>query len=298
MTESKKITRTLVDVETGELIIELHEGDSLKITSVEQKKAIQKSIEIKELNEETKQWNNELGGFVFVLFKYSDSLLDQHSEITPEDITKLFYLATYVDYNGYLILNEKQMTRRDLMLKLNVSRIQFDLFFNKMINLNILTFEEKFIKISKNYFNKGELDKEIKTYYNYTRLYIKTIKYLYDNVPKRSQGQLGNYFKLIPYIHRQQNVLCWNPDSIKEEINLIKLKDVKQIIGYHKNTVKPFIDKLLNTRLENGEAILGFFITKSDFWESTVIVNPRVFYGGNFNLKEGKYGVVKWFKVE
>lgn len=294
-----KIIRKLVDVETGELIIELHEGDNLKITSEEQRKAIQKSFEIKELNEEIRDWNNELGGFVFVLFKYCDLILNQYSEITPEDITKLFYLATYVDYNGYLIFNEKQMKRKDLMLKLDVSRIQFDLFFNKMLKLGILIYKDKLIKVNKNYFSKGEIDKEIKAHYNYTRLYIKTIRYLYDNVSKRNKGQLGIYFKLIPYIHRQQNVLCWNPDSNKkEEIDLIKLKDVKEIVGYHKNSVKPFIDKLLKTRLENGEAILGFFVTKSDFWESTVIINPRVFYGGNFDIKNGRYEIVKWFKTQ
>jgi hypothetical protein len=293
--EKKEVVKKLVDLDTGELI-EIYEGDKLKVTRVQQKDAIKKSFETKETNKDMEEWNNELGGFVFVLFKYANKLIEQHEDISSDDITKLFYLATYVDYDGYLVYNESFMTRNDMRILLKLTRKPFDMFFNKMKKLGIfLANKNTNIKINKDYFAKGEIDKEIKQNYDYTRVYIKSIRYLFENVPQRKQKQLGNYFKLIPYIHRQSNVLSLNPESNFSDIQYMKLKDLKEILGYHRNSVKSFINKLLETRLDNDEAILGFFITKADFWESVVIINPKVCYGGNFSLEGGKNAVIKWF---
>lgn len=294
--KEKEIVRRLVDPDTGEYI-DLYEGD--KIVRSNQQEAIKKTIQTKKLNEEIKDWNEELGGFVFVLFKYCDKLLNSHTDITPEDITKLFYLATYVDYKGNLIFDDKSMTRQNLQEVLKINRSNFDLFFNKMKKNNIFIQPDKnTIKINKEYFTKGEIEKEIQQYYDYTRVYIKSIRYLFENVPQRKHKQLGTYFKLIPYIHRQQNVLCWNPSDNINDIQLMTLSDLKDILGYNRKSVKPFIDSLLETRLDNGEAIVGFFVTNSDFWKSTVVVNPKVFYGGNFNIDGGISAFSQYFKVK
>lgn len=295
MFEEKEVVRKLVDIDTGELI-EIYDCDKLKIIRGEQKEAIEKSIHTKKLNEELEEWNKELGGFVFVLFKYCNMILQQHKDITPEDITKLFYLATYVDYQGHLVYNNSFMSRSTMQELLSMSREKFTNYFNKMKKSNIFVQDNnKNIKINKEYFAKGEIDKEIKQYYDYTRVYIKTIRYLFEHVPQRKHKQLGNYFKIIPYIHRQQNVLCWNPDSNRNDLRLMHVKDLKDILGYHRNGVRGFIKELLATRLENGEAILGFFRTEYDEGKSYIIINPKVFFGGNFNLEEGKNTITKWF---
>lgn len=295
--KEKEIIKRLVDPDTGEYI-DIYEGDKLKIVRNNQQEAINKSIQTRKLNDETKEWNEELGGFVFVLFKYCDKLLNTQSDITPEDITKLFYLATYVDYRGNLILDGNSMTRQDMQQILKINRSNFDIFFNKMKKDNIfIQPDKKTIKINKEYFTKGEIDKEIQQYYDYTRVYIKTIRYLFENVAQRKHKQLGTYFKLIPYIHRQQNVLCWNPSDNVCDIQPMILSDLKDILGYNRKSVKPFIDSLLETRLDNGEAIIGFFVTNSDFWKSTIVVNPKVFYGGNFNVDGGINTFSQYFKV-
>lgn len=294
--KDKKIVKTLVDTETGEYL-ELHEGDSLKIISQKQDEAIEASKKTKKLNKDMDKWNKSLGGFVFVLFKYCDDVMKQQKEITSEDITKLFYLATYVDYEGYLIYEDGYMSRNEMNEVLGIHISAFDLFFNKMKSLGILIQDKnKNIKINKEYFSKGEIEKEIKQYYAYTRVYIKTIRFLFKNVPKRQHKQLGNYFKIIPYIHRQQNVLCWNPDSMRDDLNLMHVKDLKTILGYTTDKgVKGFIKELLSVRLDNGEAILGFFRTEYDEGKSYIIVNPKVFFGGRFESEESKNAIMKWF---
>jgi hypothetical protein len=52
---------------------------------------------------------------------------------------------------------------------------------------------------------------------------------------------------------------------------------------------------MLKIRLDNDEAILGFWRTDYDEGFSKVIINPKVFYGGNFKLKDGRNEIMKWF---
>jgi hypothetical protein len=245
-----------------------------------------------------KDWNNELGGFVFVLFKYCDEIFKDTPDLTPDDITKLFYLATFVDYEGYLVYNDSYLKRKDMNNLLEINRNNFDTFFNKMKKLKIFILDEnKCIKINKGFFYKGELKKTIQQNYDYTRVYINTVRYLFEHVPKANHKQLGTYFKLIPYIHRQQNTLCWNPECDVSEINLMHVRDLQDILGYHRNSVRGFINSLLSIRLDNNEAILGFFRTEYDEGKSYIIVNPKVFYGGNFRLEDSKNSIIKLFKI-
>ena len=290
-----KVVKILADVNTGETI-EIHEGDSIKIISERQRNAIQKSIKNKELNENMKDWNKELGGFVFILFQYGDVIFSQSPELIQEDITKLFYLSTFVDYEGNLIYNDNLIKRKGMQKLINISREKFSIYFKKLINLGIILEENKFIKVNKDYFYKGEIENSIKSNYNYTRLYINSIRYLYENVSVRKHKQLGSYFKMIPYIHRQQNTLCFNPDSHINNIDLMNVIELKEILGYHKNSIIRFMDDLTSIKLDNEESILAYISHDKDKGKSYIIINPRVFYGGNFGIPEGVSSILKWFK--
>lgn len=292
--EDKKIFKTFVDTDTGELM-EIYEGDKLRIIRKEQEEAIKKSLHTKELNKELEEWNNELGGFVFILFKYGDILLKEYPDISPEDISKLFYLATYVDYEGFLVYDNSYLTRKEMNELLKIHINNFDVFFNKMKKLNIFILDKNRVKINKEFFYKGEIDKEIKEYYDYTRMYLNSIRYLFENVSQRKHKQLGNYFKLIPYIHRQINVLCWNPDSNPEDIKLMRAKELQDILGIHRNTIRNFINEMVSVKLNNGESIIAFIKNDPNDKNLPIIINPKVCYGGNFDLEKGKQDILKWF---
>lgn len=295
--QDKKSVKYIINND-GEILSEIYENDKIIIQRESQKEAIEKAKKTKNLNKEMEGINKELGGFVFALFKYSNDLLKDCPELTPEDITKLFYLATFVDYEGYLIYENQYIKRKKVQELLRMSNHAFITFINKVKKLKIILEDDnRNIKIVKDYFSKGELDNEIKQYYDYTRIYIKTIRYLFENVSIRKHKQLGNYFKMIPYIHRQQNLLCWNPSSNCDSITLMHVKELKNILGYHKNGVRGFIKELLSTKLENGHSIVGFFRTEYDEGKSYIIVNPDVFYGGNFDIKDGRSSIIKWFYI-
>lgn len=294
--DDKKVIKQLVDIETGELI-EIKDGDRLKIITQKQADVIQKSYKNKELNKDMKLWNKELGGFIFVLFKYSNEIFKHCEEITQSDIAKLFYIATFVDYDGCLIYNNNYVKRKNLQQILEINRKHFDTFFNKMVDAEIITYDKNNnIMINKEYFARGNISNEVVEYINHTRLYIRSIQYLYKHVPKAQHNQIGNYFRLIPYIHRQRNILCNNPDSMPEDAEPLTVYDLQQILGCHRHTARKFITDMLKVRLENDEAIIGFWRTDYDEGYSKIIVNPKVFYGGNFNIKGGRQEIIRWFE--
>jgi len=226
------------------------------------------------------KWNDENGGFIFSLFRYNNCLYN-NIDILQEDIFKLFYISTYLNYDNYLTINRKDM--KDL---LSMSRERFDKFFNKMINLNILTKEGKLLKLNNLYLSKGALDKKIKQYNDFTRIYINSIKFLYENNNIRKHSQIGAFIKLIPYIHRESNILCFNQTDDIFEINKILTKDVLNILDYHRSSIKRTFNDIV---FINNEPIVKFT-------DIGIIINPRVYYGGNFDIEGGVSGILKWFK--
>jgi len=229
------------------------------------------------------KWNDKNGGFIFSLFRYNKCLFNDIN-ILQEDIFKLFYISTYLKYDNYLTINRKDM--RDL---LGMSRERFDKFFNKMINLHILIKEDKLLKINNLFLSKGALEKKIKQYNDFTRVYIDSIRFLYENNHIRKHSQIGALFKLIPYMHRENNILCFNQIDDISEINIILTKDIIDILCYHRSSSikRTFSD----IEFINNEPI----IKVSDVG---IIINPRVFYGGNFDIKDGVSGILKWFKTK
>lgn len=299
-----EVQKRLVDFDTGQ-VYEIKEGDIFSILSKEQRQIIKKKYEKMDVNENMRGYNKELGGFIFLLFKYSDLLLERYDEIDPQDITKLFYLATYVNYEGYLMYDNtnKVMSKKSLMNKIGVTRSKFDTFFKKMVDLGILTYKNKKIRVNNELFFKGSMDEVIKSRKDYTRMYIDSIRYLYNNVHKKSHKRLGNYFKIIPYIHRQENVLCWNPDSHVSNMKTMVLRDLKNILNYEYSSAKEFIRKLFDLKLKEGNHIMGFFHRSINFWDSIIIINPKVVYGGDFmgnkdmSFEENKQRLLKYFEI-
>lgn len=284
---------TYINKKTGN-IIELKQGERLIVVGKKQDEAIQKNKDTIELNNNMILWNNQLGGFVFILFKYNNGIIND--DIKQNDLVRLFYLATFVDYNGYIIYKNSKVKRKDLKQVLKIHRNKVAKFYIKMINYGILFLdEEENIKISDKLFIKGKIDNGYKKLFDYTRIYVNSIRFLYENVSENMHKSLGNYFKMIPYIHRQQNVLCYNPDSPIENIKLMKIGELKQILNYTYRGVSKLIRSLLKVKLKDGSSIIGFFRTDIDESKSYIIINPKVFYGGNFNLPEGSTGILKWF---
>lgn len=228
------------------------------------------------------KWSEENGGFIFVKFLYNNKLFD-NIDLTKSDIFKLFYLASFMDYEGYLVYEDTYMKRKDLYLILNKARKNSDLFYNKMKDLGILIQDKyKNTKVNELYFNKGNINKSIKQYNDFTRIYLNIIRFLYKNNDIRFHPQLGSFCKLIPYAHREKNILCSNQNSKKENPTMLDAIYLKDVLGYNRNGIRNLINDLKLITLENGEPIISFY----DDNKYHIIINPRAFYGGNFDIRD------------
>lgn len=252
--------------------------------------------QIKFLNDrdDLKLHNSELGGFVVMCY-VKNELLFNHLGIARANISRLIYLATFLDYsnreNGLLIKHTKDnkiqhMTRNDIKSNLRLSDRAFINFMNDVKNNNLM-FEvgDKFY-ISDEYFTKGTSHKDDK---EYTRIYIDTTRYLYENCSVRQHKQLSYIFQLTPKLNYNTNIICNNiyeKDISKlDRLGIKEICEFLQISTSSRSNITKLKQELLKFNVvKNGEKyyLFRYFLfeegyAKGDFF----VVNPMVIWKGN-----------------
>ena len=144
----------------------------------------------------------QLGGFVTMCY-VKDELLFNKLGISQQNIARLIYTSTYIDYNdreeNVLIKKrisegKKYIDRKYLKKILKLSTKTFNSFIDEMIDKQLLFEVNGKIYVSTEYFSKGKCRFKDGTY---TRLYINTTKSLYENCTVRQQNATFYYWILI-----------------------------------------------------------------------------------------------------
>lgn len=281
-----------VNPETGEILSQepIAEGETYLI---QDKKRELTPQQIRYLNEteEMKQFNNEMGGFIFMY--YNKLLYDKELDLDMGNVSRVIYLATYIDYNNILVLNSgyasgkkiKQMSKKYIKSVMNLSDRVFSNFFKEVTEKNILIKnEDGTFKMNDKYFVKGTTNYKD----NFTRAYINTIRDLYLDTASRYHKCLTYIYKLLPMVDRQTNLIVHNPNNEYEEPKKMTLKDIGEFLGI--STEKKNLDKFVKNNL------FKIFIIKDGrkYWVFNQIVvkngggskdyfavNPMLYYGGN-----------------
>ena len=68
----------------------------------------------------------------------------------------------------------------------------------------------------------------------------------------------------------------------------MRLGDFCEIVGYDKKNARRLANELLNIRI-NGELAIGFFVTNLDEKTWQLVVNPKLYFGGKYDLLFQKY---------
>lgn len=270
---------------------ELQQDENIKI---EKKKRELSPKQLKIVNEKQaiKKHCSQLGGFVQLLCVRNE-LLFNNLNFDRADVSRLIYLATYIDYNNrqenLLIINKKgqanQVMTRGMMQKLlKLGDKQFKIFLKNMKNSGLIWDVKGKYYISNVYFTKGKTNFDKK---EYTRLFIDTTRYLYEHITIRQHKMLGYVLQLIPYCHYELNVICKNPMEIERgKINKLSLKDIcimleistdKGNMVKFRNNLSNFVVKVdgikyylfAHNTVRNGE-IRDYFV-----------INPLIIWAGN-----------------
>jgi hypothetical protein len=273
-------TIRVIDLETGEYK-DFSKEDRIQLTTQANRELIKQKVAQANARKLNRIQSSEIGGnFIFAIFKHSEEYMEFLSQ---SEITRLIFIATYLGYDGVLKTdNNIPIVKKNMNQFIKLSRMQFHEFYNKIIEHEIFIEEDGCITLNQNYFIKGEIgllpmrkrDKD------YTRLYIKAIRELYNGCNTREHKKLAVIFKLIPYLNYEYNIVCHNPRE--EELDYIEpmmLGEICDILGYTDCThLKKY---LMSIHAINGNKIVGFVQCERDIRTTKIYMNPYIIYRGN-----------------
>ena len=222
------------------------------------------------VNKEKQTFNSD---FTWIVFEYGKELLPN---IKDQSLVRLIYLSTICDYDG--VLPPKSVIKK----KLKLSDKYWSYFFKEMRSNNLILEDEETgaLCLNKDFFIKGSL-KEMSDKRDCTRLFCNFIQDVYDACDNiKSINQISYLYKLIPFVNRRTNIVCYNPkEQDPEKVYPITLGAFCDMIGYSRKNARRLVSDLLSLKC-NGQNLIGFFVTNLNQTSWKIIVNPHIYYGG------------------
>ena len=222
------------------------------------------------VNKEKQTFNSD---FTWIVFEYGKELLPN---IKDQSLVRLIYLSTICDYDG--VLPPKSVIKK----KLKLSDKYWSYFFMELRSNNLILEDEETgaLCLNKDFFIKGSL-KEMSDKRDCTRLFCNFIQDVYDACDNiKSINQISYLYKLIPFVNRRTNIVCYNPkEQDPEKVYPITLGEFCDMIGYSRKNARRLVSDLLSLKC-NGQNLIGFFVTNLNQTSWKIIVNPHIYYGG------------------
>lgn len=299
--KNKNITRIIAFDSNDNVVNDfmIHDNEEIQIVK-KNRQLTDEQKRIVELKMEKEKWNKELGGFV-AMYYIKNELLFSSLNLDLANISRIIYLATYMDYsssqNNLLVKHTQcnkieSLTREDIKTLLRLSDTSFKSFLKNTKENNLLFEDKKRFYINPEYFTKGEVKFNPS---EYTRLYINTVRDLYERTTPRQHKQLSYIFQLIPKLHYESNILCHNPHET--DMSQVKKMNLKDIAGWlnvntddNKNTTRLKKELLKYYLMRNGEkhyALKYVIVQSSTGIIDYFVLNPEIVWSGN-NIEQVK----------
>lgn len=268
-----------IDIATGEYV------QGIQMTDEEERKRRKKYWELRNAKELRRIDHGPLGKFYL-----SACRSEQFEGLKPQDITRLIYLVSHLNYKNVLMLNERRkMTLTDLPAVLNVSDSTAKRFWDN-VSGRYITQECDGTLVVQGTFFRGK-QKYITE--RLTKFYIQSVQKLYRATPTSKQGCLGRVFQLLAFINVEYNILCRNPEETDlSRVAPMTLKEFCDETGYAVSKAHRLVVDLCSLVFDvDGEQrhFVAFVTNKAspNAEDRLIVVNPRVLYGGhNFERVE------------
>ena len=298
--EKNKNGYSIIDNDTGEIIRLMDGLNEIVISSCKDYKQRRDYLKRKEEYEEKEAFRkmelDELGSFIWSTYHLMQ--ITTPKEIKQSNITRLMYIATYLDYDGFLVEDDlfskrKPLTNSKIRELMNLSKGAFSNFYNQvLLNTKIFQIKDGKYKINKELFSRGTLNsfniaKMSKENEYIMRIYINGVREMYSKATPSSHKTLSYLFQIIPYVNRQYNIVCYNP--LETDLKLIKpmtLGEFCKIIGYdesHSNRLFSILfEPMFSTSSGTIQPAVRYVTTKSSSKKTyNIFINPRVYYAGD-----------------
>lgn len=271
---------SVTDMETGELysdvqVVSKEDMDRKKKYFEQQQKYIYKGLEIREKYKEH-------GSFVWLLYNAGKAL---DLGIAPDDLTRLIFISTYMDYNNRLMLSENRLMRKsDVQKILKTSEKTFYRFWKAITDVGLLEVQTdtEELYLNTEIFRRGSAIKNEDV--DRVRLYRRSIRTLYNQAKVREHKLLSYLFQAIPFVNINYNIICHNPtETDLDLIEPMTMGDYCNIIGYSADNCRR-LKTLLKKLMLNKTIVFSFVDNANGLF---CYINPNVYYAGN-----------NWDKVE
>lgn len=220
---------------------------------------------------------DELGKYILLRVKKIPTTLD------PSTLARLTLLSTFIDYKNRLMINKQTVMRKsDLPRILNISERAARDFVSEVKN-KYLIFRDGEMFLSKEYY-RGESDKYKRDAKQ--KLFIQTTQDLYYKLKPREHRYFGYVIRIIPFVNREFNILCHNPDEIVfDQIKPLSIGEICDLLKYENTHSDRLLDGLTKCifRADDQDQSLCAIVQSvgNGITGYGMFVNPRILYNGS-----------------
>ncbi|WP_442603808.1 hypothetical protein [Paenibacillus sp. KN14-4R] len=223
----------------------------------------------------------ENGGFVSALYEPCVTTMERFPSLSQSDIARLMFIATYTGYDDGRIRHDNgiALTRDTLTKLIGISRARFSEFYRRLLAEDVLREEDGAILVNPTVFQRGESSEEIADLQR-IRLYRQTIRGLYEEYGKgRDVKQLAIVFLVIPFLHFNTNIVCYNPrEYYYDNISPLTVDKLAALLHYADSAK---LKRAMNGVKLGGQPVFVFVEDVHDKRKRRIVVNPRVVFAGN-----------------
>lgn len=230
--------------------------------------------------EELKHRRNDTPKFCFVTAE------EQENSPRPATMARLVYLATFLDYEGYLKINlHKKMKRSDLESVLQLKKSETYKFWNEVKGTYVFVDKNGYLCMCSDFSCKGKLPYGGR----YQQIFIHSVQKLYRETSVTQHRYLGYVFQMLPFVNVEYNILCSNPTE--EELDRIVPIDIDSFcatIGYSKDQRARLMRVYSNITFSvdgKQEQFCAFVTHGTDIGRTKIFVNPHILYHGKQDVQ-------------
>ena len=234
----------------------------------------QANVEYKLSEKELHQYiNEEIGSFFFLFYRKLDEL-----DMKEQHKARFIYLASFLDYDSNNIIdkvNGKKLGITTMVLKdyLGLKDTEFKATIKSLRDNGLLIKEKMYYRLNTDYCFKGTVNKKN----DYTRVFVDTIKNLYINTKPIHHKQLYYFFKLLPCVNLQFNIIT---KDVKEEtsdnIKPMSMKDICEYLNVNIKDSKKMFNTLNRFMIGDEYVICKHVVHNMDAYS----INPKLYYMG------------------
>lgn len=275
-----------VDAETGEILGVIPAGSkTYSLTELEKNKQYYERRAAEALS--YKKYGNFVWGKYQIFKPYANVLSNAM-------LVRLMYLATYMDYDGYIIddfqpfMGKQYLSKLQIQAKLKLPDSTFNNLILEFCKLDLLRQIDGRWKLSPKMFRRGEVQKPKlqamgKKNCYIARIYASTVRTLYEHSKITTHVTLGYVFKMLPYLNRKFNVLCHNPlEEDIDKVKFMKMGDFCDLVGYarsHSSRLFGELQKIEITTVDGKQYIVRQMSNKEvQKGKRYIFISPYLFY--------------------